>query len=124
MYKLFTPEEISEKIADIVRPEDMKADLQIVFQTIENLHKAIPMHKGDWYFTGKLPHPGRHEGGQSIVPELYGRKVGARLLKGMVDVPGSILLLRKLTDSIYPLPEKDWILFASAWKPCKAIARK
>jgi len=35
-------------------------------------------------------------------------------------VPGSILLLRKLTDSIYPLPEKDWILFASAWKPCKA----
>lgn len=58
LYKLFTPEEISDKIADIVRPEGMKAELQVVFQTIENLHKAIPMHKGDWYFTGNFPTPG------------------------------------------------------------------
>ncbi|MBS1952479.1 MAG: Amidophosphoribosyltransferase [Cytophagales bacterium] len=58
LYKLFTPEQISEKIADIVRPEEMKAELDVVFQTIENLHKAIPHHSGDWYFTGNFPTPG------------------------------------------------------------------
>jgi amidophosphoribosyltransferase len=58
LYKLFTPEEISDQIADIVRPEGMKAKLQVVFQTIENLHKAIPQHSGDWYFTGNYPTPG------------------------------------------------------------------
>jgi amidophosphoribosyltransferase len=58
LYKQFTPDEISDKIADIVRPEGMKAELQVVFQTIENLHKAIPNHSGDWYFTGNYPTPG------------------------------------------------------------------
>ena len=58
LYKQFTPDEISAKIADIVKPEGMKAEVEVVFQTIENLHKAIPHHIGDWYFTGNYPTPG------------------------------------------------------------------
>lgn len=58
LYEQFTYEEISEKITDIVRPADMKAELQVIFQTVENLHKAIPGHSGDWYFTGNYPTPG------------------------------------------------------------------
>jgi amidophosphoribosyltransferase len=58
LYEQFTYEEISEKISDIVRPEGMKAEVQVVFQTVDNLHKAIPNHSGDWYFTGDFPTPG------------------------------------------------------------------
>ena len=58
LYDQFSYEEISEKITDIVRPPEMKAELQVVFQNVENLHKAIPNHKGDWYFTGNYPTPG------------------------------------------------------------------
>jgi len=58
LYDQFTYEEISDKITDIVRPSDMKAELQVVFQTVDNLHKAIPHHSGDWYFTGNYPTPG------------------------------------------------------------------
>lgn len=58
LYEQFTYDEISDKITDIVRPSDMKAELQVVFQTVDNLHKAIPNHLGDWYFTGNYPTPG------------------------------------------------------------------
>jgi amidophosphoribosyltransferase len=58
LYDQFTYNEISDKITDIVRPSDMKAELQVVFQTVDNLHKAIPSHLGDWYFTGNYPTPG------------------------------------------------------------------
>ena len=58
LYDQFTYEEISEKITDIVRPTDMKAELDVIFQTVDNLHKAIPGHSGDWYFTGNYPTPG------------------------------------------------------------------
>lgn len=51
-------DEISAKIADLIRPKDMKAELSVIFQTIENLHEAIPDHTGDWYFTGDYPTPG------------------------------------------------------------------
>ena len=56
----FTPEEISRKIVEFVRPKnlDWKGDLEIIFQTIESLHVAVPKHSGDWYFTGKYPTPG------------------------------------------------------------------
>ena len=60
LYKLFTVDEISEKIADIVRPSILKSELEIVYQSIENLHTAIPNHLGDWYFTGDFPTPGGH----------------------------------------------------------------
>lgn len=58
IYKPFTPEEISAKCVELLRPEDIKADVEIIFQGIDELHKACPNHKGDWYFTGDYPTPG------------------------------------------------------------------
>jgi amidophosphoribosyltransferase len=58
LYEQFTYEEISDKIGDIVKPAGMEAEVKVVFQTIDNLHKAIPHHRGDWYFTGNYPTPG------------------------------------------------------------------
>jgi amidophosphoribosyltransferase len=58
LYNQFSNDEVSNKIAEIVRPEDMKAELEVVFQTVDNLHKACPKHKGDWYFTGNYPTAG------------------------------------------------------------------
>lgn len=58
LYSLFTPEQISDKIAELVTPNNCNAKISIVFQTIENLHRAIPEHQGDWYFTGNYPTPG------------------------------------------------------------------
>ncbi len=58
IYAPFTAEEISSKISELLRPEGINADVQIIYQTIEGLHKAIPNHKGDWYFTGDYPTPG------------------------------------------------------------------
>jgi amidophosphoribosyltransferase len=58
LYVPFTYEQVSQKIAEIVTPGGCKAEIQVVFQTIENLHKACPNHIGDWYFTGDYPTPG------------------------------------------------------------------
>ncbi len=58
IYRPFTAEEISAKIAKMLTPEDMVAEVDIVFQSIENLHKACPNDRGDWYFTGDYPTPG------------------------------------------------------------------
>jgi len=58
IYKPFTIDQISQKIAELVTPEGAKAKVQIVFQTIEDLHTACPEDLGDWYFTGKYPTPG------------------------------------------------------------------
>ena len=55
LYEQFTDEQISQKISEIVKPSDMRAEVQVVFQTVDNLHKAIPYHSGDWYFTGNYP---------------------------------------------------------------------
>ena len=57
-YEPFTVEEISRKIGELLTPQEVRAEVEIVFQTIENLHLAIPMHQGDWYFTGQYPTPG------------------------------------------------------------------
>jgi len=58
LYELFTVEEVSEKITEIVKPDILNSELEIVYQTVDNLHKAIPNHSGDWYFTGNFPTPG------------------------------------------------------------------
>lgn len=55
IYGLFTDQEISDKIASIVTSADIKAEVKVIFQTVENLHKCIPDHLGDWYFTGDYP---------------------------------------------------------------------
>ncbi len=60
IYEPFAPEEISRKIVELVRPKQLEwqGEFEIIFQTIENLHVAVPHHRGDWYFTGKYPTPG------------------------------------------------------------------
>jgi amidophosphoribosyltransferase len=58
LYAPFTYEQVSKKIGQIVTPKNCKAEIEVVFQTIENLHKACPKHLGDWYFTGDYPTPG------------------------------------------------------------------
>lgn len=58
IYAPFSDEEISAKMAEMLTPADTQAKIEIVFQSIENLHKAIPNHKGDWYFSGNYPTPG------------------------------------------------------------------
>ena len=58
LYKSFTPEEISAKIAQLITPEDVTIPVEVIYQTIETLHEACPNNKGDWYFTGNYPTPG------------------------------------------------------------------
>lgn len=58
IYAPFTAEEISKKISQLLTPKNMKAEVDIVYQSIEGLHEACPDHKGDWYFTGNYPTPG------------------------------------------------------------------
>lgn len=58
LYKPFTPEQISEKIAQLITPKEVKIPVQVIFQTIESLHHACPTNLGDWYFTGDYPTPG------------------------------------------------------------------
>ena len=58
IYAPFSVEEINRKIVEMLRPEGMKAPVELVFQSIEGLHKACPNHPGDWYFTGHYPTPG------------------------------------------------------------------
>jgi amidophosphoribosyltransferase len=58
IYNQFTPEQISSKIAELLKPEGCSAEIEIVYQSIENLHKACPNDTGDWYFTGDYPTPG------------------------------------------------------------------
>ena len=58
IYKPFTDQEISDKIAELLTSEDINAEIKIIFQTVENLHLACPKNLGDWYFTGDYPTPG------------------------------------------------------------------
>jgi len=58
IYSPFTNEELSQKIAEMLKPDDCEAEIELVFQTVENLHLACPDHLGDWYFTGNYPTPG------------------------------------------------------------------
>jgi len=67
IYKPFTPEEISDKCVQLLRPDDIKADVEIIFQGIDELHKACPNHKGDWYFTGDYP----TSGGYRVVNKAF-----------------------------------------------------
>ena len=69
IYDPFTPAEISAKVAELVYPRGItwSGPLQIIYQTIESLHAAVPHHTGDWYFTGKYPTPG----GYRVVNQAY-----------------------------------------------------
>lgn len=67
IYAPFEPQEISDKIAEMLTPKNMKAEVKILFQSIENLHASAPDHTGDWYFTGNFPTPG----GQRVVNKAF-----------------------------------------------------
>ena len=58
IYKPFNAQEISDKIAELLTPKGLEPGLKIIYQNIEDLHRSIPDHKGDWYFTGDYPTPG------------------------------------------------------------------
>lgn len=67
IYAPFTNEEISAKIAELLTPDNINASVQIVYQTVEDLHKACPGNTGDWYFTGDYPTPG----GNKVVNKAF-----------------------------------------------------
>ena len=58
LYDSFTDEQISEKIAKILKEDNINAEVEVIFQTIGGLHKACPKNLGDWYFSGDYPTPG------------------------------------------------------------------
>ena len=67
LFDPFTHEELSQKVAEIVKPADLKAEVAVIYQTVENLHRACPNHSGDWYFTGNYPTPG----GNKVVNKAF-----------------------------------------------------
>lgn len=67
IYEPFTDQEISDRIAQIITPKDINAEIQVLYQTLDNLHKACPDHTGDWYFSGNYPTPG----GNKVVNRAY-----------------------------------------------------
>jgi amidophosphoribosyltransferase len=77
LYEQFTDEQLSAKISEIVRPTDIRAEVQVVFQTVENLHKAVPHHEGDWYFTGNYP----TLGGMKVANRSYVNFMDGKLVR-------------------------------------------
>jgi len=71
-------EQISNRIAEMLYPHDTswKGDLCILYQTIEDLHKAIPEHTGDWYFTGNYPTPGGTQVANQAFIQYYENRSG------------------------------------------------
>ncbi|MEF2643463.1 MAG: amidophosphoribosyltransferase, partial [Paramuribaculum sp.] len=67
IYRPFTEREISQKMAQMLTPEGIGAEVQIIFQSLEGMHNAIPDHPGDWYFSGRYPTPG----GTRLVNEAF-----------------------------------------------------
>lgn len=76
IYEPFTAEEISKKIAEMLRPADVKADVDIIYQSIEGLYDACPKNKGDWYFTGNYPTPGGNRVANRAFMNYMERKEG------------------------------------------------
>ena len=77
LYALFTVDEISAKIGEIVKPDILTSELEIVYQTVDNLHKAIPHHSGDWYFTGDFP----TAGGNRVVNKAFVNYMEGKLVR-------------------------------------------
>ena len=76
IYKLFTIEEITNKIAELITPKDLGIPVQVIYQTIENLHSACPSNLGDWYFTGNYPTPGGNKvANKAFMNYMEGKKV-------------------------------------------------
>ncbi|MBI4946070.1 MAG: amidophosphoribosyltransferase [Bacteroidetes bacterium] len=78
VYKPFTPQEISDKITQLLLPANINAEVQIIYQSIEGLHASCPNHTGDWYFTGDYPTPGGNKvANRSFINYMQGKNVRA-----------------------------------------------
>ena len=89
LYKPFTPEEISDKIAQLITPEDIKIPVEVIYQTIEALHDCCPTNTGDWYFKGNYPTPG----GNKVCNKAFKNYVEGKnviLVDDMIDTAGTI----------------------------------
>lgn len=76
VYDSFTPEEISKKIAEMLKPEDVNAQIDIIYQSLEGLYNACPNNKGDWYFTGNYPTKGGNRVANRAFMNYMERKEG------------------------------------------------
>ncbi|MFN5630025.1 MAG: amidophosphoribosyltransferase [Bacteroidota bacterium] len=78
IYKPFTAEEISAQIASMIKSEDVKAEVSVIYQSLEGLHLAIPNHKGDWYFSGNYPtYGGTKVANQAFINYYEGNNIRA-----------------------------------------------
>ena len=78
LYKQFTAEEISAKIAQLITPPELTIPVEVIFQTIEDLHKACPNNLGDWYFTGNYP----TRGGNKVVNKAFMNYMEGKNVRG------------------------------------------
>ncbi|MEO5998563.1 MAG: amidophosphoribosyltransferase [Chitinophagaceae bacterium] len=78
VYKPFTTQEISDKIAQLITPEDTNIEIQVIYQTIESLHDSCPTNTGDWYFTGNYPTPG----GNKVVNKAFMNYMEGKNIRG------------------------------------------
>jgi amidophosphoribosyltransferase len=78
VYKSFTTQELSDKIAQLITPPEIQTPVQVIYQTIESLHKACPTNTGDWYFTGNYPTPG----GNRVVNKAFINYMEGKNLRG------------------------------------------
>jgi len=78
IYAPFTAEEISKKIAQLLKPSDLNADLEIIYQTLEGLNNACPKNLGDWYFSGNYPTPGGNKvSNKAFINYMEGKNIRA-----------------------------------------------
>ena len=78
IYEPFTAEDISKKISELLRPEGINAEVEIIYQSIEGLHNSCPNHTGDWYFTGNYPTPGGNKvANKAFINFMEGKNVRA-----------------------------------------------
>jgi len=78
VYKPFTPEEISDKIAQLITPAEINIPVEVIYQTIEDLHDSCPTNTGDWYFTGNYPTPG----GNKVVNKAFLNFIEGKNVRG------------------------------------------
>ena len=78
VYKSFTPEQLSKKIAELITPADVQVPVDVIYQTIESLHEACPTNTGDWYFTGNYPTPG----GNRVVNKAFMNYMDGKNVRG------------------------------------------
>ncbi|MDB4920611.1 class II glutamine amidotransferase [Mucilaginibacter sp.] len=78
IYEPFTDQEISDRIAQIITPKEIKAEIKVLYQTLDNLHTACPDHKGDWYFSGNYPTPG----GNKVVNKAFANWMEGKNARG------------------------------------------